>query len=113
VVVNDFLIPTADPRVSFGGRGESGFGVTRGPEGLREMTRPKAVLEQTSPWRPHLDPPEGDAAAFFKTYLRAAHVDGLSNRLRNGWAFVKACLDARRQSERASPPLSEVDAPDA
>ena len=31
VVINDFLIPTADPRVSFGGRGESGFGVTPRP----------------------------------------------------------------------------------
>ena len=32
VVVNDMIVPTADPRVPFGGRGKSGFGVTRGPK---------------------------------------------------------------------------------
>ncbi|MFH5803003.1 aldehyde dehydrogenase family protein [Alienimonas sp. DA493] len=98
VVINDFLIPTADPRVSFGGRGESGFGVTRGPAGLLEMTRPKAVLEQVSSWRPHLDPPEGDQAEFFKTYLLAAHADGLGNRLKHGWAFVKECFARNRNA---------------
>ncbi len=33
VTINDVLVPTADPRVSFGGRNQSGWGVTRGPEG--------------------------------------------------------------------------------
>jgi acyl-CoA reductase-like NAD-dependent aldehyde dehydrogenase len=28
VVINDVIVPTADPRLPFGGRGESGFGVT-------------------------------------------------------------------------------------
>ena len=103
VVVNDFLIPTADPRVSFGGCGESGYGVTRGPLGLLEMTRPKAVLEQTSSWRPHLDPPAGDdAAAFFVKYLKAAHADGLGARVRNGWAFAKECF-ARQKARRDEP----------
>jgi acyl-CoA reductase-like NAD-dependent aldehyde dehydrogenase len=30
VVVNDVIVPTADPRLPFGGRGRSGYGVTRG-----------------------------------------------------------------------------------
>ena len=104
VVINDYLIPTADPRVSFGGRGESGFGVTRGPLGLLEMTRPKAVLEQTTAWRPHLDPPGDEAAAaeFFKKYLRAAHADGFRARAKSGWAFAKECF-ARRKSARDAP----------
>ena len=104
VVINDFLIPTADPRVSFGGRGESGFGATRGPLGLLEMTRPKAVLEQTSSWRPHLGPPAGDddAAAFFTKYLRVAHADGLADRAKSGWAFVKECF-ARQKAQRLEP----------
>ena len=117
VVINDFLIPTADPRVSFGGRGESGFGVTRGPLGLLEMTRPKAILEQTSSWRPHLDPPgdgpddEADAAEFFRKYLRAAHADGLGERAKGGWAFVKACF-ARRKT-RPVEPVEPPSVPDA
>ncbi len=55
VVVNDFLAPTADPRLSFGGSGASGYGATRGPLGLLAMTRPQAVVTQTLPFRPHLD----------------------------------------------------------
>ena len=114
VVINDFLIPTADPRVSFGGRGESGFGVTRGPLGLLEMTRPKAVLEQTSNWRPHLDPPgdEAEAAAFFKTYLRATHAGGAGNRLKSGLAFARACFE-RRKARPSEPRPSGSGPPDA
>lgn len=43
VAINDVIFPTADPRVPFGGCGASGFGVTRGAEGLLAMTRPKVV----------------------------------------------------------------------
>jgi aldehyde dehydrogenase (NAD+) len=43
VLVNDLIVPTADPRVPFGGRRQSGFGVTRGMEGLLEMTAVKTV----------------------------------------------------------------------
>jgi acyl-CoA reductase-like NAD-dependent aldehyde dehydrogenase len=51
IVINDLIAPTADPRVPFGGGGASGFGTTRGPEGLLEMTRPKVlqVRRDTSP----------------------------------------------------------------
>ncbi|MGV3484185.1 MAG: aldehyde dehydrogenase family protein, partial [Planctomycetaceae bacterium] len=45
VTVQDILFPTADPRLSFGGRGESGFGVTRGAEGLLEMTVPRVIAD--------------------------------------------------------------------
>ncbi len=44
VLVNDVIAPTVDPRVPFGGRGSSGFGSTRGAEGLLEMTAAKTVL---------------------------------------------------------------------
>ena len=62
VTVNDLIVPTADPRVPFGGRGESGYGVTRGPEGLLAMTRPRVILRRRGTALPHLDPPhETDA----------------------------------------------------
>ena len=44
VLVNDLIASTVDPRVPFGGRGKSGFGATRGAEGLLEMTVAKTVL---------------------------------------------------------------------
>jgi len=46
VLINDVVIPTADPRIAFGGRGRSGFGVTRGAEGLLAMTTPRTIQVQ-------------------------------------------------------------------
>jgi acyl-CoA reductase-like NAD-dependent aldehyde dehydrogenase len=48
VLINDIIVPTADPRVPFGGRGWSGFGVTRGAEGLLGMTTPRTIQTQRS-----------------------------------------------------------------
>jgi acyl-CoA reductase-like NAD-dependent aldehyde dehydrogenase len=43
VSVNDALVTYAMPALPFGGIGESGYGRTRGLEGLREVTRTKSV----------------------------------------------------------------------
>lgn len=40
ICINDMIVPTADPRLPFGGARKSGYGVTRGREGLLAMTRP-------------------------------------------------------------------------
>ncbi|MEM9587804.1 MAG: aldehyde dehydrogenase family protein, partial [Planctomycetota bacterium] len=56
VTINDLIAATADPRLPFGGRGESGFGVTRGPEGLLAMTHPKVVITRRGRLAPHLSP---------------------------------------------------------
>lgn len=55
VTVNDIIAPTVDPRLPFGGRRESGFGVTRGPEGLLEMTVPRVISVRRGGATPHLD----------------------------------------------------------
>lgn len=72
VVVNDIIAPTADPRVAFGGRGQSGFGFTRGAEGLRQLTAPKAVIVQRGRRLRHLEPLPDDAEELFGTYLAAS-----------------------------------------
>lgn len=54
VTINDVIAPTADPRVPFGGAGASGFGSTRGPEGLLEMSRPKVVQTRRDAAPAHL-----------------------------------------------------------
>ncbi len=58
ITINDVIVPTADPRLGFGGVGESGFGTTRGPEGLIEMTRLQTIASRRRrSFRPHLRPP--------------------------------------------------------
>ena len=43
VTINDVILPTAHPATALGGRGPSGWGLSRGEEGLRAMTRTVAV----------------------------------------------------------------------
>lgn len=76
VTINDLIAPTADPRLPFGGRRASGFGVTRGPEGLLEMTAVRAIQERRSGWLAHLEaprPPDGELLAGF---VQFAHGSG-------------------------------------
>jgi acyl-CoA reductase-like NAD-dependent aldehyde dehydrogenase len=81
VVVNDVIVPTADPRLPFGGRGRSGFGVTRGAAGLLELTHIKAIAVRGGRWRPHYDPPIPADTALFRAYITAAHGRTLRQRL--------------------------------
>lgn len=83
VVINDLIAPTADPRVPFGGRGDSGFGVTRGAEGLLEMTVLKSVIHRRDRFRPHYDPPRAGDDQLFAAYARVVHGTGLARRFRS------------------------------
>ena len=76
VLINDLIVPTADPRMPFGGVKASGFGVTRGDEGLLEMTFPHVVAVRAGKSRPHLDELGTDAARLFSSYIFAAHGKG-------------------------------------
>lgn len=73
VVINDVVVPTGDPRVSFGGRDESGWGVTRGPDGLLEMTRSKTICMRRGKWLPHLDPELSQDADLMADMLSLFH----------------------------------------
>lgn len=73
VTINDLIVPSADPRVPFGGRLGSGHGVTRGLEGLLELTRIKVVAARRGRWLPHLDPAQPGDAAFFAAALESTH----------------------------------------
>ncbi|TNF79039.1 MAG: aldehyde dehydrogenase family protein [Acidobacteria bacterium] len=99
VVINDLIVPTADPRVPFGGRGESGFGVTRGAEGLLEMTVLKAVIHRRGRFRPHFDPPRAGDDQLFAAYARIIHGRGLAGRLHSLTDLARRGL-ARGQSDQ-------------
>jgi acyl-CoA reductase-like NAD-dependent aldehyde dehydrogenase len=91
VCVNDLIVPTADPRLPFGGRGRSGFGLTRGAEGLLEMTVAKTVSIRRGRLRPHLDPPRpGDEARF------AALITTLHGAARERMAALRGLVRPRR-----------------
>ena len=53
VGINDVIVPTVHPATPFGGRQESGWGVTQGAEGLLEMTVPQVVSVRGGKMRPH------------------------------------------------------------
>jgi acyl-CoA reductase-like NAD-dependent aldehyde dehydrogenase len=73
VLINDLIVATADPRISFGGRKASGFGITRGREGLLEMTALKTVVAQHSRDLRAYRPTTPDHEPFFAAYLEAVH----------------------------------------
>jgi acyl-CoA reductase-like NAD-dependent aldehyde dehydrogenase len=73
VLINDLIAPTADPRMPFGGIKASGFGTTRGDEGLLEMTFPHVVAVRSGNSYRHFDESDADDANLFSSYIRAVH----------------------------------------
>jgi aldehyde dehydrogenase (NAD+) len=80
VVVNDLIAPTADPRLPFGGRGSSGFGVTRGAEGLLSMTTPKVISVRKGKLLPHLQPRRPGDLSLLHGLLHFLHGGSLSSK---------------------------------
>ncbi|MEO0445517.1 MAG: aldehyde dehydrogenase family protein [Verrucomicrobiota bacterium] len=89
VTINDIVVPTADPRIPFGGSGNSGFGVTRGQDGLLALTRPKTTMYRSpSATRLHLNRPS-PSASFFGHLLTFFHAPNTLRRLRSLAAILK------------------------
>jgi acyl-CoA reductase-like NAD-dependent aldehyde dehydrogenase len=96
IVVNDIMVPTADPRLPFAGRHRSGFGSTRGAEGLLEMTSPKGVTVRRGSWRPHLDSAQPGDVELFENFLRATNALNWCIRCRAGVALMRGLIRRRR-----------------
>ena len=96
VLINDIIAPTADPRVPFGGRGASGYGVTRGAEGLLEMTAAKVLLIRRGGVMLHLDPTSDEDVTMFAGLIRTMHGKGLATR----WAALKQTVKGMRRKSR-------------
>ncbi|MCC6510592.1 MAG: aldehyde dehydrogenase family protein [Pirellulaceae bacterium] len=93
VTINDVLVPTADPRVSFGGQRASGYGVTRGLEGLRELTQLKVTCQRRGRWMPHLTAKDQQLELMMQAVLLLRHGRSLSER----WAGIKCFMKAARK----------------
>lgn len=89
VVVNDVIVPTADPRLPFTARGRSGFGATRGADGLLEMTRVKAIAVRRWKLYPHLRPTDETTAPLLRGLLTMGHAKGLATRIRAGLGLLR------------------------
>lgn len=92
VTVNDLVAPTADPRLPFGGRGDSGFGVTRGPEGLLAMTATRVIAVRRGRIAPHLSTRNDSDADLLAGVLQIKHAATLRQRV----AAVSRVVKARR-----------------
>ncbi len=102
VCVNDLIMPTADPRLPFGGRGESGFGVTRGADGLLAMTVVKTVSTRRGRFRPHLAAARPDDAARYASLITL-----LYGGPKYAWSAVRALL-SRAPPDRGHPPAGST-----
>lgn len=92
VVINDLIVPTADPRLPFGGRGASGFGVTRGAEGLLELTQLKVVTLRRGRFRPHYEPTGHRQEDLLAQMLQLGHARTFSRRLRAGLRMLRLAV---------------------
>jgi aldehyde dehydrogenase (NAD+) len=93
VLVNDLIVPTADPRVPFGGRRGSGFGVTRGAEGLLEMTAVKTTSIRRGKDRRHYQSTTDAHAELFSGVVAMSHRAGWKAR----FAGLKRLLAAAKR----------------
>ncbi len=101
IVVNDVIVPTADPRIPFGGSLRSGHGVTRGAEGLLEMTRVKVVQTRRGGIPPHLSG-EAPPPALLLALIRVLHGGTLWDRARALWAAARLGFRQWRQMRSRS-----------
>jgi acyl-CoA reductase-like NAD-dependent aldehyde dehydrogenase len=102
VSINDLILPTADARVPFGGRKRSGFGVTRGPEGLLDLTAPKVVSVSRAKFRPALEPPHPQDESMFQSYLELTHGRGFGRRTRALVSLLKSLSGRNRSTTKQS-----------
>lgn len=81
VSINDLIVPSADPRVPFGGSGRSGYGRMRGAEGLLEMTQTRTVSVRRGGSLDHLLPPGPLDEMIVEKFMIMAHAGKRTTRV--------------------------------
>ncbi len=95
VLINDMIVATADPRASFGGRKESGYGATRGREGLLAMTTAKTILRQSSRSRRAFATTGAAHIPFFAGLAQALHAGSWRLRLEGAKKLMRAARQVK------------------
>jgi acyl-CoA reductase-like NAD-dependent aldehyde dehydrogenase len=93
VALNDVVLPTAHPATPFGGRGESGWGVTQGAEGLLEMTVPQVVSVRGGKMRPHYQAATGKpplSAKALQGLLEWSYGANVRRRIKGLWQLLRS-----------------------
>lgn len=96
ISINDTIAPHAHPATPFGGTGQSGWGITKGLEGLLEMTVPKTISVARGKFRPHYDlAMEGtpNPKSFLENIFYGLHG-------RNYWKRFKSWLSAMNEGRK-------------
>ena len=101
VTVNDVIVPTADPRVPFGGRKCSGFGVTRGEEGLLEFSRVKAISTRRN-GHLHFQSQKPEDEELFAGLITTAHSGSIHAKLRGILTAGRAAMKRKHESGESS-----------
>lgn len=97
VSINDIVVPSADPRLPFGGSGKSGFGRMRGAEGLLEMTQTRTVSVRQGGSLDHLSPPNPINDLIVEQFMLCSHESSLFGKSR---AMLKLVLQIARERIR-------------
>ena len=98
ITINDLIVPTADARLPFGGSKRSGFGVTRGAEGLLDLTMLKVVTVTHGKFRRAFETPHPKDESMFQAYLELTHGRGLRHRARALVALLKSLFGRTKDS---------------
>ncbi len=93
VLINDLIAPTADPRIPFGGLRQSGFGTTRGAEGLLELTTPKTITTRRNNESKHFQPTTPTHEQLFRGAITLSHAESWRTR----FAGLKQIITAARK----------------
>ena len=101
VLINDLIAPTADPRIPFGGLRQSGFGTTRGTEGLLELTTPKTITSRMNDESKHFQPTTPAHEELFRGVIALSH----TKTWRSRYAGLQQIITAAR---KLAPPKSKL-----
>lgn len=102
VTINDLIVPTADPRIPFGGRKRSGFGVTRGAEGLLELTTPKVTTVTRGKFRPAFEPARPNQSGLLSAYIQWRHSATRPARWKALYTLIHQLINSRGAARNAS-----------